>query len=58
MNTDSIKHIVSVVMAWAAFLMVIAATLKLFKVSFIIQIPGTVTELALVACALALAKMP
>lgn len=58
MNTDSVKQIISIVMAWAAFLMVIAATLKLFKVSFIIQIPGSITELALLACALALAKMP
>jgi hypothetical protein len=58
MNTTQIKPVFNAVMGWAAFVLAILATLKLFSVGIPIQIRGSASELALVGMALALCKMP
>ncbi len=52
------RQIVSLVMGWAAFVLAVLAVLTLFKVGIPISIRATASELALVACALALCKIP
>lgn len=58
MNTGQLKQGVTLVMGWAAFIIAVVAVTKLFGVQFPIQIRGSAQELAMVACALALARIP
>jgi hypothetical protein len=58
MNTGQLKQGVTLAMGWAAFIVAIVAATKLFGVQFPINIKGSVTELALVALALAMCRMP
>jgi hypothetical protein len=58
MNAGQVKQTIGIVLGWAAFGLAIVAATKLFGVQFPIQIRGSASELALVACALALARIP
>jgi hypothetical protein len=58
MNANQLKPTFNLIMGWAAFVLAILATLKLFSVGIPIQIRGSASELALVGMALALCKMP
>ena len=58
MTAAQMKAFVSTAIAWLAFALAVVAALKLAGLVLPVQVRGSVSELALVAAALALARIP
>jgi hypothetical protein len=58
MNAGQAKGTFNLVMGWAAFVLAILATAKLFKIAIPLAIAGSPTEIGIVALALAMCRVP